>query len=246
MSPDAKRTARSRNRRFEAEEGTSIRGGLSREARRQSGRGSSDRSLTRGWALNPYLSFFLLVGVSMATFRLEHHLRLALLWLALLFIVLLYADGKPLRANYSLRNLSRGAWLGLVVALPVSLVAHKFLYATASWLYGANDLLALAERAVFLVPVLEESFFRGVVQRERGLLEGALLFGVAQALYFVTAVDVFPLVITALVAAMTLLGLLYGYLYSRHGLTASISCHVVTKFVLLVLPVLVEQISRFL
>jgi membrane protease YdiL (CAAX protease family) len=196
--------------------------------------------------LNPRLGFLLLLGVGVATFRLAHPLRLSLLWLVLLVLVLLYAQGGRLKSNYSLLNLGRGALVGIIVALPFYLFAKDFLYATASWLYGVTDLQVLLERAVFLVPILEGTFFRGIVQRDQGLVEGALLFGLAQALYFVSAVKVYPVVIVAVMVAMALAGLLYGYLYQRYGLTASISCHVAVNLVLFVMPALVTQLSRWL
>jgi membrane protease YdiL (CAAX protease family) len=54
------------------------------------------------------------------------------------------------------------------------------------------------------------------------------------------------LVVSAVVLGMALLGLLYGYLYQRYGLTSSIACHVAVNFVLLVLPPLMERISALL
>ena len=101
------------------------------------------RTLLGGWVLNPYLAFLLILGVGVATFRLEHHLRLTLLWLMLLGIVLLYAESGRLKADYSLLNLSRGALVGIIVALPFYLFAKDFFYATASRLYGVDDLQVL-------------------------------------------------------------------------------------------------------
>jgi membrane protease YdiL (CAAX protease family) len=246
MCPDARRTERRRAKRYEKA------GRLPRRSLTQP-RGKSSlknpptvRTLLGGWVLNPYLAFLLLIGVGVATFRLEHQLRLTLLWLILLGIVLLYAETGRLRGSYSLLSLARGALVGIIVALPFYLFAKDFFYGTASRLYGVDDWQVLLERAIFLVPVLEESFFRGVVQRERGLLDGALLFGLAQGLYFISAVEVFPVVIAAVAVGMGLLGLLYGYLYERYGLTASTACHVAVNLVLFVLPALVDKISALL
>ena len=58
-----------------------------------------------------------------------------------------------------------------------------------------------------------------------------------------------PLAESSIVGAavgMALAGLLYGYLYQRYGLTASISCHVAVNLVLFVMPALVTQLSRWL
>ncbi len=246
MRPDARRTRRPQTRKYETANSAPIKSTAQREVKAKSQKPVAARTLLGGWALSPYLAFLLLAGIGLATFRVEHHLRLTVLWLVLLGLVLLYAEGGRLRGDYSLLNLMRGALVGMVVALPLYLFAKDFFYATASQLYGVTNLQVLLERAVFLVPILEESFFRGIVQRERGLLDGALLFGLAQALYFLSVVDAFPLVIAAVVLGSVLLGLLYGYLYQRYGLTASIACHVAVNLVLFELPALVDWANKLL
>jgi len=246
MCPDARRTKRRQTKRYEKAESLPRRSPTGRRGRGKREKSPTVRTLLGGWVLNPYLSFLLLLGVGVATFRLEHHLRLTLLWLMLLGIVLLYAETGRLRGSYSLLNLARGALVGIIVALPFYLFANDFFHATASRLYGVDDWLVLLERAIFLVPILEESFFRGVVQRERGLVDGALLFGLAQGLYFVPLLGDFPAVIAVMVLGMGLLGLLYGYSYQRYGLTASTACHVTVNLVLFVLPTLVEKISELM
>ena len=244
MCPDVRRTRRRSVKRHKASGSLSSR--LSAQQHARLDEPVTARTLMSGWALNPYLAFLLLVGVGVATLRLEHVLRLVGLWTVLLTVTLLYAESGHLKGDYSLMNLARGGLTGIVVALPFYLFAKDFFYATASYLYGVDDILVLLERAVFLVPILEECFFRGVVQYERGLLDGALLFGLAQLLYFVPFVSTFPLIVIAIALGAILLGLLCGHLYRRYGLTASISCHVAVNLVLLVLPPLVERVGAFL
>ena len=244
MCPDVQRTRRPRTKKREPGESLGLT--LSAKQRAERRERVTARTLLGDWTLNPYLGFLLLAGIGVATLRVKHNVRLVLLWMGLLTLVLLYAERGRLRANYSLLNLARGALVGIVAALPFYLLGRDFFYATASRLYGVDNILVLVERAVFLVPILEESFFRGIVQTERGLLDGALLFGLAQALYFVPLVSEFPAVIVVMVLGMILLGLLYGYLYERYGLTASTACHVAVNAVLLVLPPLVQTMDVFL
>jgi membrane protease YdiL (CAAX protease family) len=241
MSPDARRT-----KRYEDSTALSKRAGAGRKSRGQAATGSSVRTLLGGWVLNPYLAFFLLLGVGVATFRLEHQLRLTVLWLLLLGIVLLYAETGRLKASYSLLNLARGALLGLIVALPLYLFVRDFFQGTAVWLYGVSDWQVLLERAAILVPIVEGVFFRGMVQRERSLLDGAILFAVAQGLYVVHAASQFPVVVVSIVLGMGLIGVLYGYLNDRYGLTASIACHAAVNMVLFVLPALAERVNDIL
>ena len=232
MSQDARRTKRPRSTEYEA-----VGNGLARSLTRSASPAAG--VLQRGAAaLSPHFGFIVLVGVGLASLRLTHPLRLTLMWLVELGLVLLYAQTGKLKSSYSLLNLGRGLLVGIVVALPLYLSAPHFFYATASWLYGVKDLQVLLERAVFLVPLLEGLYFRGAVQRERGLLTGAVLYGLAQGLIVMSAGGAFPLVVLALVLGMIVAGLLYGYLNQRYGLTASIAGHVTVSLVLFVLPAL--------
>jgi membrane protease YdiL (CAAX protease family) len=184
-----------------------------------------------------------LAGVGIASLRLTHPLRLTLMWLVELVLVLLYAQTGKLKSSYSTLNLARGLLVGIVVSLPLYVSSPTFFHATASWLYGVKDLQVLLERAVFIVPLLEGLYFRGAVQRERGLVTGAVLYGLAQGLIVMSAGNAYPLVVLALVLGMILAGLLYGYLYQRYGLTTSIAGHVAVSFVLFVLPALSAAIA---
>ncbi len=244
MSPDARRTRRPRAKSFDSAPvpGTRIAGASAPSTREK----SQTRTLVSDWVLNPYLAFLLLVGVGIATLRLEHSLRLGALWLVLLGTVLLYAESGRYRARYSILNLMRGGLIGLVIALPFCLLAQGFFYATASWLYASTDVLVLLERAVFIAPILEEGYFRGIVQNERGWLGGALMFGLVQGLYCLTCAPTFPLVIVGLVLGMFMFGILYAYVYRRYGLTASVGCHVMVNLVLLVLPAFVHRLTGFM
>jgi len=245
MPPDARRTGR-RTKRYEDTAALSKRSTAKRKATERASAGPSVRTLLGGWVLNPYLAFFLLLGVGLATLRLEHQLRLTVLWLLLLGVVLLYAETGRLKASYSLLNLARGALLGLIVALPLYLFVPGFFRGTAEWLYGVNDWQVLLERAAILVPILEGAFFRGVVQRQRTLADGALFFALAQGLYVFHAAAQFPAVVISVVVGMGLLGVLYGYLSDRYGLTASIACQAVVNMVLFVWPALADRVSDIL
>jgi len=244
MSPDARPTRR-RSTRYDSAATLSKRSTARRKSA-GSDSGSSVRTLLGGWVLKPYLAFFLLVGVGVATLRLEHELRLTVLWLLLLGIVLLYAETGRFKGGYSLLNLARGALLGLVVALPLYLFVPDFFRGTSEWLYGISDWQVLLERAAILVPILEGAFYRGMVQRERTLLDGALLFALGQGLYVLHALGQFPVVVLSLVLGTGLLGMLYGYLQERYGLTASIACHAAVNAVLFVWPALAVRVNDVL
>ena len=203
------------------------------------------RRVEKAW-FDPYFAFLLFVGVGLGTWRLELQLRLTILWLTLLALVMVYAEERPMEAKYSLLNLGRGALVGLIVSAPLLLLAREFLNTTSARLYGTSDILLLFQRLVLLAAPIEELYFRGFVQRERGLVNGALLYGLASVVYFLPGRLGFWSVIALVALGMGLLGLAYGYIYQRYGLSASIACHMVANFVLLVLPSLLGQIAAML
>ena len=195
---------------------------------------------------DPYFAFLLFVGVGLGTWRVELQLRLTVLWLALLALAMIYAEERPLEANYSLLNLGGGALVGLIVSAPLVFLARGFLNTTSAELYKTSDILLLFQRLVLLAAPIEELYFRGFVQRERGLVSGALLYGLASAVYFLPGHLDFWSVIAVVSLGTGLLGFVYGYICQRYGLSASIACHMVANLVLLVIPSLLDQIAAML
>ena len=123
MSPDARRTRPRPTKKYEQAEKTAVKSPKTRRGRDKRTQRPTTRGQVGDLVVNPYLAFLLLVGVGMATLRLDHQLRLALLWLVLLVLILLYAESGRLETNYSLLNLARGSLVGLIVSLPFFLFA---------------------------------------------------------------------------------------------------------------------------
>jgi membrane protease YdiL (CAAX protease family) len=103
---------------------------------------------------------------------------------------------------------------------------------------------ALFQALIFVSAPVEELYFRGVLQRERGLFSAAVLYGLAGTVFFLPVFRSFALILLAVVLSMGLLGFVYGYVYSQYELWASIACHVVVNFVLLFLPPVLEQLVQ--
>lgn len=196
--------------------------------------------------LDPYFAFFIFVGVGLGTWMVEPQLRLTILWLTLLGLAGFYAEGKAVEANYSLLNLGRGALMGLIISVPFLILAREFLSSTSARLYETGDILLLFQRLVLLAAPIEGLYFRGFIQRERGLASAASFYGLATAVYFLPGHLDFWLVLTFMSLGMGLLGLVYGYIYQRYGLSASVACHMVANLVLLVIPSLLDQIAAML
>ena len=205
------------------------------------GRGKKRYSLAK---FDPYLTFLVFAVVGLGTLRVEVEARLLILWLVLLGVGLVYAEEKVVAMQYGLVNLGRGAVVGLVISLPLLLLAKDALKATSARLFPLASQAALFQNLVLLAAPIEGLYFRGFLQRERGLVIAALLYGLGQGVLFLPGLSGFPVVLAAVVVATALLGFIYGYVCQRYGLSASMSCHATVNLVLLFLPLALGEWLR--
>jgi len=189
---------------------------------------------------DPYLTFLIFAVVGLGTLRIEVEARLLILWLLWLGVGLIYADEKAIAMQYGLVNLGRGAVVGLVLSLPLLLLAEDALKTTSARLFPWASEAALFQNLVLLAAPIEGVYFRGFLQRERGLVIAALLYGLGQGVLFLPGLGGFPAVWAAVVVAAALLGFIYGYVCQRYGLSASISCHATVNLVLLFFPLALD------
>jgi membrane protease YdiL (CAAX protease family) len=207
-------------------------------------RSKSRRSKSSLRDLDPYFAYLIFVGVGLGSLQVNPEVRLTILWSTLLALSSIYAGQKPVAARYSLANLGRGAIVGLVISLPFLLAARGVLNASSARLFPMPSQAALFQALIFVSAPIEELYFRGVLQRERGLLSAAVLYGLAGTVFFLPVSRGFVLILLAVVLSMGLLGFVYGYVCNQYGLGASIACHAVVNFVLLFLPFVLERLVR--
>ena len=189
---------------------------------------------------DPYWTFLVYAVVGLGTWRIGVEARLLILCLVLLGVCLIYAEEKVVAMQYGLVNLGQGAVAGLVISLPLLLLAHDALKATSARLFPVTSEAILFQSLVLLAAPIEGLYFRGYLQRERGLVVAALLYGLGQGILFLPGLSGFPAVLAAVVVATALLGFIYGYVCQRYGLSASISCHATVNLVLLFLPLALD------
>jgi len=194
--------------------------------------------------LDPYLTFLVFTVVGLGTLRIGVEARLLVLWLLWLGVGLVYADEKAIAMQYGLTNLGRGVVVGLVISLPLLLLAQDALKTTSARLFPWASQAALFQSLVLVAAPIEGLYFRGYLQRERGLVVTALLYGLGQGILFLSGLSSFPAVLAAVVVATALLGFVYGYVCQRYGLSASMSCHATVNLVLLFLPLALDQWIR--
>jgi membrane protease YdiL (CAAX protease family) len=202
------------------------------------------KSKSSRWDLDPYFAYLIFVGVGLGSLQVNPEVRLTLLWSTLLALSLIYAGRKSMTTRYSLANLGRGAIVGLIISLPFLLTTRGVLNASSSRLFPMPSQAALFQALTFVAAPVEELYFRGVLQRERGLLSAAVLYGLAGAVFFLPVFRSFVLILLAVMLSMGLLGFIYGYVCNQYGLGASIACHAVVNFVLLFLPPVLERLVQ--
>jgi membrane protease YdiL (CAAX protease family) len=209
---------------------------------RRKSKSRSSKSSRRDF--DPYFAYLIFVGVGLGSLQVNPEVRLTLLWSTLLALSLIYAGRKPVATQYSLANLGRGAIVGLIISLPFLLATRGVLNDISIRLFPMPSQAALFQALIFVSAPVEELYFRGVLQRERGLLNGAVLYGLAGAVFFLPVFRGLALILLAVVLSMGLLGFVYGYVCNQYGLGASIACHAVVNFFLLFLPPVLEQLVQ--
>jgi membrane protease YdiL (CAAX protease family) len=199
----------------------------------------------RSAALNePLLLFYVFVGVGLGTVALPQDTRLAVLWTTLALLTLLRWAREGVQLDLSVPAVGRGALLAGVISLPLLALLPGQLQVFAERLYGTNQVVLLFYQVCFVSAPVEEAFFRGVILDDRGPSMAAGLYALSVFLLFAPHV---PILVALLVAfAAALLGLIYGYVREHYGLAAAITCHVVSGFMLQVMPSLIDVLHTLL
>jgi len=198
----------------------------------------------QGSRVDPYISYLLLAGVGVGTWQMNRTWRQTLLWLLLLGAFLLYVEVRPVKPNYSLRSIGWGALLGAVVSVPLLLLAWRYLYGFVVQLFATDDARLLFYQLVLVGAPVEELYFRGLVQREKGMPLSIALYAAVALIYFVPGLHVPALAIVLITITYALTGSVYSYVYARHGLSAAVTSHAVFNLIALLLPFLLQYLAR--
>jgi membrane protease YdiL (CAAX protease family) len=193
------------------------------------------------FTLDPYYACLVFAGVGLGTLGIRGPTRLVLLWLTLLLLGLLYLEQRAVQVRYSLGNVGRGAGLGALLATFVLFFAFDAIRVTSERLFPMGSGASLFQSLFFVAASVEELFFRGILQRERGIAVASTLYGLAGVVFFLPIAGQFFLVLLAVGVGMGLLGLVYGYVYERYGLAAGIACHAVVNVALFFIPRMARQ-----
>ncbi|MEA3407088.1 MAG: CPBP family intramembrane glutamic endopeptidase [Chloroflexota bacterium] len=190
--------------------------------------------------LDPRLLFSIFVAIGVGTVLLDQSPRLALLWTSLLAMSIYYRGHREVPADFTLRNIGRGALLGAIISVPLLVFLSEQLRTFTERLYAARDPVLLFYQVCLVSAPIEEYFFRGIVQSRLGSSLSIGLYALVPLLYFLPHAPV--LVAFIVFVVMGALGIVYAYVRDRYGLAASIACHVMVGFVLQVMPSLIASL----
>jgi hypothetical protein len=176
----------------------------------------------QGSLVDPWISYLIFVGIGVGTWQVSRPWRQTILWLFLLVWFLLYSNIRPVKASFTWSNAGWGVLIGALIGLPLLAVTWKYLFSFAVQLFATNDArLLFYELCLFVAPV-EELYFRGFVQREKGMVVSIVLYTIAALIYFVPGLQIPALAVVLSTVAYGLIGFVYSYTYARHGLSAAI------------------------
>jgi len=151
----------------------------------------------------------------------------------------LFGDSERI-GQERLENLAWGIAFGLIIGAPLLAFGSEVLSSAARLMFPQMRLGTVLAYVVFVMPLAETLFFRGVLQQHREWW----VVGLQSSLWSVillfptmwTEVVRSPAVAVIMGTALVMVNLIYSYVRQRNGLAAAWMCQIVANIVLVFLP----------
>lgn len=199
----------------------------------------------RGATNDPVFGYLISLALSVGLIPLipaNTDMRYVVLWLVMAgFGVLSWLLGNSARIGTETpENLGWGVIFGLLIGVPFLVIGGSILQQTSQRLFPdmkPGEVLALL---VFVIPLGETLFFRGVLQESRPFWQVGILSSIWSVLVFFPLLDIrkFPAVAILIGTALVMMNIMYSYVRSRNGLAAAWLCQIVVNLILLFIPFL--------
>lgn len=213
----------------------------------------------RGATNDPVFGYLIALALSVGLSPLisagDIELRYTLSWGVLaLFGVLAWLFGQTARIEQETPdNLVWGISFGLILAAPLfafggtTLSTAVRLITTGSGILADGTVInlvisrgAVLAYLVFVMPLAETLFFRGVLQESRAFWVVGLMGTLWSVVLFFPLMDLqrYPIVAFVICLVLAMMNLMYCYVRERNGLAAAWICQIVVNLVLVFLPYL--------
>jgi hypothetical protein len=189
---------------------------------------------------DPVFAYLLYMALGLGTLFLDIETRYVALWTVLITLggalTLLDAGERPERIATA--NLAWGFGIGLVIGLPILILAGPGLAATTAILFPGVTPATLFQLLALTGPLGETLFFRGVLQDRRGFATSVVAVGLAGVLLYWPAASATPVYLGVAAVFSTALAAVYSYVRTRYGLAAAYVCQATANLMLMFLPLL--------
>ncbi len=200
----------------------------------------------RGSTSDPVFGFILATALSIGLIPLPPELidlRFTVAWLALAIVgVLDWLLGSLERIGQEKpENIAWGIGFGLLISLPF-MIFYETLQGASRLIFSDLSAGTLLAYLVFVAPLAETLFFRGVMQRQTPFwMVGLLAAGWSVILFFPAmwgAVVAAPAVAIFLTLTLIVINLMYSYVRMRNSLAAAWLCQITAGLILFFVPFL--------
>ena len=197
----------------------------------------------RGASSDPTFGYLIALALAVGLTALppdQGDLRYTILWMIPAgFGVLAWLLGNSARIEKETpENLAWGVAFALIVATPLMAVGGSTLATTVNLLFNGMSWGTLLAYLIFVIPLSETLFFRGLLQQERSFWVVGLMSSLWSALVFFPNLDIgsYPAIGALITLAILMMNLIYSYTRQRHGLAAAWVCQIVVNLVLIFFP----------
>lgn len=198
----------------------------------------------RAAASDPFFGYVIAMAVSFGLTPLLPDgapIRYTVAWgLLAAFGVMAWLVGNGERIGQEkVENLVWGVIVAVIVGTPLYLFGGQTLSTTAAVLFDHLTPGALLAYLVFVMPLGETLFFRGLLQRGRTIwLVGVLSTAWSGLLFFPLIRDLteFWAVAVFIGTTLAIVNVVYSWVRARNGLAAAWLCQIVTNLILIFLP----------
>ncbi|MBC8099575.1 MAG: hypothetical protein H7Y11_09035 [Armatimonadetes bacterium] len=200
----------------------------------------------RGATNDPVFGYLIALALSVGLSPLiaggNADLRYTLAWGVLaLFGVLAWLFGSSARVGQETPDSAIwGFSFGVILGAPLLAFGSSTLSTAVGLLFAGMSVGTLLAYLVFVMPLAETLFFRGVLQETRPFWVVSAMGTFWSIALFFPMMDLsrYPLVVLVICLTLAMMNLMYSYVRQRNGLAAAWICQIIVNLVLVFLPYL--------